>query len=154
MKHFRIVSFLTALAMFLALPVYAQVSVNTERTQGLITSPADGTSVKLVSLSGPGDFLAAEVVKQGGSNDLTFVSLDIDGHNVVSISFAALLNAGLTASNPYGLVLVKTGDPKTLTIGFPTMLRYRSGLTLSVTVREAGVVQILGNVIHGVAVTP
>jgi len=45
-------------------------------------------------------------------------------------------------------------DPKTLTIGFPTMLRYRSSLTLSVTVREAGVVQILGNVIHGVAVTP
>jgi hypothetical protein len=153
MKQPRFVWFLTVLAMLLSVPAYSQVMVDTERTQGLISSPVEG-DYKLVSLSGPGDFLAAEVVKQGGSNDLTFVSLDIDGRNVVNVSIAALLNWGLTHSNPYGLVLVSSGDPKTLTIGFPTPLRYRRSLVLSVSVREAGVVQVLGNVVHGIAVTP
>jgi hypothetical protein len=153
MKQPRFAWFLTVLAMLLSMPAYSQVMVDTERTQGLISSPV-ADDYKLVSLSGPGDFLAAEVVKQGGSNDLTFVSLDIDGRNVVNISFAALLNLGLTHSNPYGLVLVSSGDPKTLTIGFPTPLRYRRSLVLSIAVREAGVVQVLGNVVHGIAVTP
>jgi hypothetical protein len=153
MKLYRIVALLTLLTTLLGVPAYSQVLANPERTQGLISSPVEG-GYKLVSLSGPGDFLAAEVVKQGGSNDLTFGSLDIDGRNVVNVSFAALLNWGLTTSNPYGLVLVETGDPKTLTIGFPTPLHYRSNLVLSVTVREAGVVQILGNVVHGDAITP
>jgi hypothetical protein len=33
---------------------------------------------------------------KAGTNDLTFVSLDIDGRNVTSISFAAASNLGLT----------------------------------------------------------
>jgi hypothetical protein len=127
----------------------AQVIVEPERTEGLLASPSMGQH-NLVTLSGPGDFVSAEVVKQGGSNNLTFVSLDIDGKNIVSISFAALLNTGLTTGNPYGLVLVKSaGDPKTLTIGFPTPLRYKSKLTLAVTVKETGVVQVLANVSMG-----
>ncbi len=118
------------------------------RTQGLIPSPANGDHV-LVTLKGPGLFVGAEVVKQGGQNDLTFVNLDLDGRNVTSISFAAAANAGLTQQNPFGIVLLKSAVLKNLTLGFPVPLRYQQELKLSVQVNETGVVQILANVIHG-----
>ena len=118
-----------------------------QRTQGL-KAPAPAGNHTLIALAGPGVFLGAEVVKQGGTNDLTFVSLDIDGQNVVNISFAAAANAGLTEQNPFGLVLLTTAALKNLTMGFPTPLRYKR-LVLSVTVNEPGVVQILANVVHG-----
>jgi hypothetical protein len=40
---------------------------------------------------------------------------------------------------------------KTFTVGFPTPLRFKRSLAVSVTVNEPGVVQILANVIHGAA---
>jgi len=103
----------------------------------------------LVELQGPGLFLGAHVSKQGGTNDLTFVSLDIDGRNVTSLSFAAARNLGLTQQNPYGIVLLESAALQNFTIGFPTPLRFFTSLTLSVTVNEDDVVQILANVIHG-----
>jgi hypothetical protein len=122
-----------------------------QRTQGL-EAPAPQGDYLLVNLDGPGIFLAAEVTKQGGLGDLTFVNLDIDGRNVVSISYAAARNLGLTQQNPFGLVLLQTpgsGTIKNLTIGFPTPLRFEERLTLTAVVREDGIVQILANVIHG-----
>lgn len=119
-----------------------------QRTQGL-KAPAPRGDYALVSLKGPGLFLGAEVTKQGGGNDLTFVILDIDGRNVTNLSFAAAENTGLTQQNPYGLVLLKAAAIKNLTIGFPTPLRFQRELKLHVTVDEDGVVQILANVIHG-----
>jgi hypothetical protein len=119
-----------------------------ERTQGL-KAPAPNGAHSLVTLKGPGVFLGAEVSKQGGSNDITFVVLDIDGRNVTNLSFAAAQNQGLTQQNPYGLVLLGSGSLKTMTIGFPTPLLYKRELRLSVTVNEANVAQILANVIHG-----
>ena len=119
-----------------------------ERTQGL-RAPAPAGDHVLIRLKGPGLFLGAEVTKQGGRSDLTFVILDIDGRNVTNFSYAAARNAGLTQQNPYGLVLLSSATLKTFTIGFPAPLRFKRELTLSVTVNEAGVVQILGNVIHG-----
>jgi hypothetical protein len=121
-----------------------------QRTQGL-RAPAPQGNHLLVSLKGPGVFLAAEVAKQGGTNDLTFVILDIDGRNVVNLSYAAVVNQGLTQHNPYGLVLLQSPALKTMTMGFPTPLRYQRSLELKVTVNEANVVQILGNVVHGSA---
>jgi hypothetical protein len=121
-----------------------------ERTQGL-RAPAPQGNHLLVSLKGPGVFLAAEVTKQGGTNDLTFVILDIDGRNLVNLSYAAVANQGLTQHNPYGLVLLQSPVLKTLTMGFPAPLRYQRSLELKVTVNEASVVQILGNVVHGSA---
>ncbi|HKC57220.1 MAG TPA: hypothetical protein VKC35_13890 [Vicinamibacterales bacterium] len=91
------------------------------------------------------------MAKQGGANDLTFVILDIDGRNVVNLSFAAAANEGLTQQNPFGLVLVHSPALKTMTIGFPTPLLYKRRLELRVTVNETNVVQIVGNVIHGAA---
>ncbi len=119
-----------------------------ERTQGLI-APAPAGTHQLVVLKGPGVFLGSECVKQGGSTNLTFVVLDIDGRNVTNISYAAAENGGLTQQNPFGLVLLHSPVLNNLTIGFPTPLRYEKALTLSVVVNEPGVVQILANVIHG-----
>ncbi len=122
-----------------------------QRTQGL-EAPAPEGDYELVNLDGPGTFVAAEVTKQGGDGDITFVILDIDGRNLVNISYAAARNAGLLQQNPFGLVLLETpgtATVKNLTIGFPTPLRYEESLRLSVVVREPGVLQVLANVIHG-----
>jgi hypothetical protein len=118
------------------------------RTQGLKAPAPQGTHV-LVNLEGPGVFLGAAVSKQGGTSDLTFVILDIDGRNVTNMSFAAARNLGLTQHNPFGLVLMQSALVKTLTVGFPTPLRFGRTLRLSVRVNEPSVVQILANVIHG-----
>jgi hypothetical protein len=118
-----------------------------ERTQGLKAPAPQGVHV-LVSLRGPGVFVAAAVSKQGGASDLTFVNLDIDGRNVTSLSFAAAANFGLLQHNPYGLALMQA-TVKTFTVGFPTPLVYRKSLQLSVQVNEPNVVQVIGNVIHG-----
>jgi hypothetical protein len=119
-----------------------------QRNQVLKAPEPKGTH-GLVTLEGPGVFVAASVSKQGGANDLTFVILDIDGRNVTNLSFAAAGNLGLTQHNPYGLVLVQSTAVKTMTVGFPTPLRYARRLRLAVTVNEPNVVQIIGNVIYG-----
>jgi hypothetical protein len=118
------------------------------RTQGLKAPAGRGTHT-LITLEGPGVFLGAHVSKQGGTNDITFVVLDIDGRNVTNLSYAAAQNLGLTQQNPYGLVHLMSGSIKTMTIGFPTPLLFKRQLRLRVTVNEPGVVQILANVIHG-----
>lgn len=121
-----------------------------QRTQGLrAPAPKSAAAQVLVNLEGPGVFLGAHVSKQGGENDLTFVILDIDGRNVTNISFAAAKNLAFTQQNPYSLVLLQSNVIKNLAIGFPTPLTFKRQLKLSVIVSENGVVQILGNVIHG-----
>lgn len=148
-RCFRFVAAGAALLVLVALQGCAAWVQEPERTQGLI-APAPQGAHTLVSLQGPGVFISAQVTKQGGTNDLTFVILDIDGRNVVNFSIAAANNVGLTQDNPYGLVLVNAGsDPKTLTIGFGTPLAFADELTLGVQVSEPNVVQILANVIHG-----
>jgi hypothetical protein len=131
-------------------PTCAAGVCNPQRTQGL-KAPAPPGTFLLVNLEGPGVFLGAAVSKQGGTNDLTFVILDIDGVNVTNISYAAARNLGLLVQNPFGLVLLQSALVKTLTVGFPTPLRFERSLRLSVKVSEPGVVQILANVIHGSA---
>lgn len=137
--------------LFLALQGCANLTAiqDPERTQGL-RAPAPQGLHELVTLQGPGTFVSAQVSKQGGANDLTFVILDIDGRNVVNFSLAAANNVGLTQNNPYGLVSVNSGgNPETLTIGFGMPLRFERELKLSVQVNEPNVVQVLANVIHG-----
>jgi hypothetical protein len=62
-----------------------------ERTEGL-QAPAPSGTYELVMLEGPGLFLGAEVSKQEGDDDLTFVILDIDRRNVTNVSYAAAIN--------------------------------------------------------------
>jgi hypothetical protein len=121
-----------------------------QRSDGL-QAPAPKGSYKLVVLEGPGVFVGAHVSKHGGKTDNTAVNLDIDGRNVVNLSYAAARNVGFTQANPYGLVLLQTRPLDNLTIGFPEPLAYEKELVLSVEVKEDGVVQILGNVVHGSA---
>lgn len=119
-----------------------------ERKQGLKTNLKKGKH-ELVKLEGPGLFLGAHVSKQGGTNDITFVDLTIDGKNVFNFSYAALNNLGFTQQNPYGMVLVQSGNIDNVTLGFPYPLKFKKELSLSVTTREVGIVQVIGNVIYG-----
>lgn len=118
------------------------------RNQGLVTNPANNSTKDLVKLKGPGLFLSAEITKQGGNSDLTFIILDIDGQNVVNISIAALFNQGLTSHNSYGISVFRSSAAlETVTIGFPYPLTYNKLLSLQATIKETGVVQLLANVI-------
>lgn len=119
-----------------------------ERKQGLKTNLEKG-GYDLIKLKGPGVFLGAHVSKQGGSSDISFVDLTIDGKNVFNISYAALVNLGFTQQNPYGMVLVKTGDIENVTLGFPYPLKFKKSLQLSFTTREENIKQVIANVIFG-----
>jgi len=119
-----------------------------QRVQGLKAPARKGTH-DLISLEGPGLFLAGQVSKQGGLTGLTFVRLQIDGRSVVDISFAAARNLGYTQQNPFGLVLLGNTGLQNLTFGWPVALVYKRSLKLSVVVNETGVVQILANVLRG-----
>lgn len=121
---------------------------NPQRTQGL-KAPAPKGTYTLVNLTGPGLFLSANVTKQGGATDLTFVNLEIDGRNVVSFSYAAARNVGLTEANPYGIQYLSGSAVESFAIGWPFPLTFKRSLKLSVTVNETGVVQILANVVRG-----
>jgi len=121
---------------------------NPIRNQGLTSSPASNSTKELVKLEGPGLFLSAEITKQGGNSDLTFVIVDIDGKNLVNISMAALFNQGLTSANSYGISIFRSAAAlETVTIGFPYPLTFKKSFLLKVTVKETGVVQILANVL-------
>lgn len=149
----RKILFVVPALLFLTLPfsrpTHADTVLEPQRTQGLAAPAVQGAHT-LVDLKGPGKFVSAQITKQGGANDMTFVSLDIDGKNVVNASIAALRNWALTQSNPYGIVVLQSAAGlKTVTIGYPSTLTFARSLKLSVTVQEANVAQIIGNVVHG-----
>ena len=130
-------------------PACAGGVCNPRRVQGL-KAPAPKGEHLLVDIAGPGVFLAAEVVKQGGGPGLSFVSLDIDGRNVVNMSYDAARNWGLTEHNPYGVhYLSSAAGLENLTFGWPTPLVFMRSLRVSVVVRQDGVVQLLANVVVG-----
>lgn len=118
------------------------------RTQGIASNPAPGTTPTLVSLKGPGLFISAAITKQGGSTDLCFVTLDIDGQNLVNVSIAALFNQALVQDNSYGVMVFKsTAGLDTVTIGWPYPITFQRDLVLRIVVNEPGVVQVLANVL-------
>jgi len=130
------------------MPTTTSYIASAQRTQGMMTPAPVGEHV-LVKIAGPGVFVCAEVTRQNDPPGVSFVSLDLDGRNVVSISFEAARNWGLTQSNPTGVVLLENKPISTLTIGYPLPLHFARELILKVNVREMGVAQILANVIHG-----
>lgn len=118
------------------------------RKQGLEVKPKKG-KYELVKLKGPGLFLGAHLSKQGGTNDISFVDLTIDGQNVFNLSYAAMRNLGFTQQNPYGMVLVKTGLIENVTLGFPYPLKFEKELVLTFSTNEPNIDQVIGNVIYG-----
>ena len=133
---------------FMTLPAQAQTVYNPQETENNQGSPAIGAH-DLIVLKGPGKFVSAHVSKQGGTNDITFVVLEIDGKVIVNGSIAGYRNRGLTQSNPSGLMLLQSPTQTTVAIGFPFPLAYQSELRLWVDITEPGIVQIKGTVIHG-----
>jgi len=130
-------------------PACAGGVCNPRRVQGLKAPAPKGEHV-LLDIAGPGVFLAGEVVKQGGGPGLSFVSLDIDGRNVVNISYDAARNSGLTEHSPYGVqYLGSAAGLENLTFGWPTPLVFMRSLRVSAIVRQDGVVQLLANVLVG-----
>ena len=122
-----------------------------QRTPGLQKPAPKGTHT-LVELKGPGVFLGAEVLKQGGADDQTISELTIDGRNLFTAPFASVEAIGLTGFNHAGVVLAPTTGPaKSMTLGFASPLRFDRSVVLSVDVQEDGVVSILGNIWHGSA---
>ena len=103
----------------------------------------------LVDLVGPGTFVSARLVKQGGATGLTAFSLEIDGNVVVQRNIAALKNWGMTQSNPFGVSVFTNGSIDTVTIGFVQPIEFENDLIFSAIVNEANVVQIIGTVIFG-----
>jgi hypothetical protein len=119
-----------------------------QRIQGL-KAPAPKGTHNLISIDGPGLFLAGQVSKQGGATGLSFVQLRIDGRSVVDLSFIAAHNVGLTQQNPYGLVILGSSGLQNFTFGWPVPLVFKRSLTLTVVVNETGVVQLVANIIRG-----
>jgi hypothetical protein len=103
----------------------------------------------LVNLKGPGLFLGAEVTKNGGASSHTVITLNIDGQNVFSISYEQAVLSGLTQSNPYGLVFLRSGSEENLTFGFPFPLSFQKRLQVSADIKDVGVPRIFASVIHG-----
>ena len=120
-----------------------------QRTQGSKRPAPRGEHV-LVHLIGPGTFVGAQVIQQGGLGQ-TSVRLDIDSRNVSNVSFAGAQSFGLTQQNPFGVVLFQSPTHRNLTIGFPTPLAFAKELKLSVNVQDDGVGLIVADVIHGTA---
>lgn len=119
-------------------------------TQGSLAKVAKGSKTRVIRLEGPGVFLAAKIVKQGGSSGLTFVTLKIDGNTIASWSYAAIENWGLSAHNNFGVALLPGRfGLETLVLGYQTPLLYKKYLEISIQVKENGVQQILTNVTHG-----
>ena len=146
-KLLLVVLIMTGALQSCSITVFTHGVRDPQVTEGLKVSPAQGQDYDLVTLKGPGTFLSATISKQGGDSDLTFVSLKIDGRNVMNVSILAVKRDGVVPNSL--LSVVEQGGNEKLYIGLPTPLYYENELTLSVHVQENGVAQILANVIHG-----
>ena len=93
-----------------------------------------------IQVIGAGWFHAAQVIKQGGNNDNTNVTVELDGEPMFSNSFATLKNPWMQADSRYIVANVRTeGDKSTMTIWYSPELKFRGILALRVGVEEDGV---------------
>jgi hypothetical protein len=93
-----------------------------------------------IQVIGAGWFHAAQVIKQGGSDDNTNVTVELDGEQMFSNSFATLKNPWMQADSRYIVANVRTeGDKSTMTIWYSPELKFRGILALRVGVQEDGV---------------
>jgi hypothetical protein len=91
-------------------------------------------------LLGAGWLRSAVITKVGGSDDATFVTLEVDGKDVFSTSFANLKNPMMQLNTPYIIANVKTtGNIERMTIWYSPEVKFRGMLLVRVDVREDGV---------------
>jgi hypothetical protein len=142
--QFRLQPGLTALALLVgSMPALPCVegdlrgeAVTIEREVG----PTAAGKEAAIQVLGAGWFHAAEVVKRGGSTDNTYVTLELDGKQMVSASFANLKNQWNQLATPYIVMKVQTaGDTDTMTIWYAPELKFRGIAALRIEVQEDGV---------------
>jgi hypothetical protein len=101
------------------------------------TSPGAETSMDRL---GAGWFQAAEIVKEGGSTDETYVTLALDGQEMITTSFASLENPWMQLSTPYMTANVRAeGNTRRMIIWYTSELRFMFLVSLHVDVHEEGV---------------
>jgi hypothetical protein len=89
---------------------------------------------------GAGWFQAAEVVKTGGFGDNTVVTLELDGEQAISASFADLKKPWMQVNSPFLIVNVRAdGNISTLTVWYMNELKFRNMAVLRIDVDETGV---------------
>ena len=91
-------------------------------------------------LLGAGWLRSVVVTKLGGSDDRTYVTLEADGVDVFSTSFANLKNPMMQLNTPYIVAHVKTtGNIDRLTLWYSPEVKFRGMLLVRVSVKEQGV---------------
>ena len=101
------------------------------------TAPGESATFPFL---GAGWFQAAEVVKTGGFDDNTTVTLELDGEPAISTSFAHLKNPWMQLSTPFIIANVRTeGNTSTMTVWYVSELKFRIMAVLRVDVEEEGV---------------
>ena len=111
-------------------------AVTIDQTAG---SALPGDTISMNRLGG-GWFRAVEIVKEGGSSDETYVTLALDGQEMITTSFAVLKNPWMQLSTPYLVANVRTeGNKHTMTIWYSPELRFMYLVSLYVDVQEQGV---------------
>jgi len=110
--------------------------VSVEREVG--TTPAGEKAA--VQILGAGWFSAAEIVKHGGSDDNTSVTIEIDGEPMITTSFASLKKPWMQLQTSFIVARVtEDGDTSTMTIWYRPELKFRAVLAVRVEVQEDGV---------------
>jgi hypothetical protein len=103
------------------------------------------------SVEGAGFFHALEVVKRGGINDQTLVTVEMDGRPSMDFSFAMLGNPMRWLDTPDMVANArKAGDTGTMTLWFRAPIEYRSMLRVNVYVGEDGISDLNLRVLYSV----
>lgn len=111
-------------------------AVSVEREIG--STPAGEKAA--VQILGAGWFSATEIVKHGGSDDNTSVTIEIDGEPMITTSFATLKKPWMQLQTAYIVARVtQDGDTSTMTIWYRPELKFRAVLAVRVDVQENGV---------------
>ena len=110
--------------------------VTAERELG--ATPAGET--RSVHVLGAGWFRAVEIMKRGGTDDNTTVTIELDGEPMITTSFAALKNPWMQLeTNMMGAKVRTDGDTSTMTIWYSTELKFSGMAAVRINVLEEGV---------------
>lgn len=111
-------------------------SMTTERDMGALAT-GEEASVQIV---GAGWFHAAEITKQGGSDDHTQITIELDGVPLISTAFATLKNPWMQLQTQYIVAAVRTeGETSTMSLWFTPDLKFNMQVRLLIEVQEDGV---------------
>lgn len=124
--------------------------VRPKRVSGNAPSPSTNRNISLISLRGRGVFVSLSVVKVGGTNDASQVTMEIDGVNVVGITYMAALGGGLGTANNSGIVATTGSIGKCISVQFNEPLYFARGLKINFhTSSDANINNVVANAVIG-----